>query len=226
MHKIVISLFDYTTEFVKPWAKEGYTCFCVDIQHPYGYSPPKGNIIKVGLPVEDFAASLPKGDVIFLAAFPPCTDLAVSGAAHFRKKEASNPHYREEALSLVYLARDLGEKLQVPYLIENPISVISTEWRKPDYIFHPWEYGMYLPEGDRHPDYPEIIEPNDRYNKKTCLWTNALFVMPGKKPTEKPVGYSKQHKLLGGKSIRTKNIRSATPRGFSLAVFEANHTTH
>ena len=93
-------------------------------------------------------------------------------------------------------------------------------------MFHPWEYGMYLPETDKHPDHPEIIEPNDRYNKKTCLWTNTLFTMPGKRPTEAPIGYSKQHKLLGGKSLRTKNIRSATPRGFSLAVFEANHPTY
>ena len=31
-----------------------------------------------------------------------------------------------------------------------------------------------------------------------------------------------QHKKLGGKSERTKNIRSATPRGFSQAVYEVN----
>lgn len=29
--------------------------------------------------------------------------------------------------------------------------------------------------------------------------------------------------MLGGKSDRTKNIRSATPRGFARAVFEANN---
>ena len=27
----------------------------------------------------------------------------------------------------------------------------------------------------------------------------------------------------GGKSLRTKNIRSATPRGFAKAVYEVNH---
>ena len=31
-------------------------------------------------------------------------------------------------------------------------------------------------------------------------------------------------KKCGGKSTRTKNIRSATPRGFAQAVFEANHS--
>ena len=34
---------------------------------------------------------------------------------------------------------------------------------------------------------------------------------------------SPQWGKLGGKSLRTKNIRSATPRGFARAVFEANH---
>ena len=49
-------------------------------------------------------------------------------------------------------------------------------------------------------------------------------------PAAKPVvcsdyygnGYSKPMMKLGGKSQKTKNIRSATPRGFAQAVFEAN----
>jgi len=35
-------------------------------------------------------------------------------------------------------------------------------------------------------------------------------------------GYSDQFKKLGGKSLKTKNIRSATPRGFAKAVMIAN----
>ena len=46
--------------------------------------------------------------------------------------------------------------------------------------------------------------------------------MPDKKPVEVDAGYSDQHKKLGGKSLKTKNIRSATPRGFAKAVFLAN----
>ena len=30
---IVISLYDYTGEALKPWAKNGYTCYAFDIQH-------------------------------------------------------------------------------------------------------------------------------------------------------------------------------------------------
>lgn len=35
-------------------------------------------------------------------------------------------------------------------------------------------------------------------------------------------GDSTQYKKLGGKSLKTKNIRSATPRGFARAVYQAN----
>ena len=110
-----------------------------------------------------------------------------------------------------------------PYFVENPVSVLSTKWRKSDYRFHPYEYGGYIPYGEaQHPLWPEYIAPQDAYPKKTCLWTGNGFVMPTKVPVEPKKGYSKQHLKLGGKSARTKNIRSATPRGFARAVMEAN----
>ena len=46
--------------------------------------------------------------------------------------------------------------------------------------------------------------------------------MPEKMPVICVDDYSDQHKKLGGKSLKTKNIRSATPRGFALAVFKEN----
>ena len=62
----------------------------------------------------------------------------------------------------------------------------------------------------------------DAYLKKTCIWSGNRFVMPSKKPVNVDPGYSDQYKKLGGKSLKTKNIRSATPRGFAKAVFLAN----
>jgi hypothetical protein len=129
-------------------------------------------------------------------------------------------------MRLVYVARDIAEALGVPYAIENPVSVISTFWRKPDHIFHPFEYGGYLPEDDIHPQYPEYIVARDAYPKKTCYWTGNGFVMPPKKPVPVSPGYSKQQLLLGGKSQRTKRIRSLSPRGIAAAIYEANHGTH
>ena len=66
----------------------------------------------------------------------------------------------------------------------------------------------------------ELVPPRDAYPKKTHLWTGNGFELPTKMPVDEPKGYSPQHTKLGGKSLKTKNIRSATPRGFAAAVFE------
>jgi len=103
------------------------------------------------------------------------------------------------------------------------VSRLATLWRKPDYSFQPFEYGGYLPEDDVNPKWPEYIAPRDAYSKKTCLWTGNGFRMPEKDAVEcDSFGSSVQYRKLGGKSLKTKNIRSATPRGFARAVFLAN----
>lgn len=54
-------------------------------------------------------------------------------------------------------------------------------------------------------------------------WADAgylCYCFDGQHP--EGVTLSDQHKKLGGRSLKTKNIRSATPRGFAQAVFEAN----
>jgi hypothetical protein len=234
--KKAIFLFDYTGIMAKPWADAGYLCYCFDGQHPLGVSKSKHeNILNVGawfsknrtgdLLREDIdkIISVTGEDVDFLFGFPECTDLAVSGAAHFAKKRDANPHFQDEAMMLLYLVEALGVQVNCSWGLENPVSVASTLWRKPDFTFHPFEYGNYLPVDDVHPTYPDYIKPQDAYPKKTCIWSGNGFVMPSKKPVKVEGGYSDQHKKLGGKSLKTKNIRSATPRGFSQAVFEANY---
>ena len=227
--KAVISLYDYTGIAVMPFADAGYTCFCFDIQHETVQTTDhgKGKIIKMGYNIASFSFLTKIGeitdmfDVVFMSSFPPCTDLAVSGAAHFAKKLEANPDYRKEAMNLVYMADLIGRELECPYYIESPISVISTEWCKPDYMFHPYEFGGYIPDDQaEHPQYPDYIMPKDAYPKRTCLWVGGGYELPEKKPVEVLPGYSKQHRKLGGRSLKTKNIRSATPRGFSIANFE------
>lgn len=225
----VLSLYDYTGEAVKPWANAGYDCFCYDIQHEntretFG----KGSISYVNADLHDRDVicriiSEHKTGVAFVMAFPVCTDMAVSGAAHFASKLAANPMFQKDAVKYAMWCADVGEAIGVPYFIENPVSVLATQWRKSDHNFHPFEYGGYIPESEaQHPTWPEYIAPRDAYPKKTCIWSGGGFVMPDKRPVHCPPGYSDQHKKLGGKSLKTKNIRSATPRGFARAVFAAN----
>jgi len=229
--KAVISLFDYTGAMVQPWVEAGYQCFIFDIQHSGlrsveeqladGVNPVKvsGDYREWGQDGTDIFRNY---DVKMLFSFPPCTDLAVSGAAHFEKKQQADPEYRNKAMAMVYAGKNIAEAHGIPFMIENPVSVISSVWRKPDYIFHPYEYGGYLADTDVSPY--ELIPSQDRYTKKTCLWTGNGFKMPTKKPVELPddYTYSPQHLKLGGAGLKTKNIRSATPRGFSWAVKFAN----
>ncbi|QGF21265.1 DNA methyltransferase [Citrobacter phage HCF1] len=124
------------------------------------------------------AISLEWGKPDFIIAFPPCTDTAVSGSRHFAAKRDRDPEFQIKAMETARIAQELGDWFNVPYMIENPISVLSTMWRQPDYIFHPCGFGGYLPEDDKHPHFPDIIPARDAYTKKTCLWTGNGFVMP------------------------------------------------
>lgn len=202
-NRIAIFGFDYTGKMAKPWADAGYTCYCVDTQHPAGENV-EGNIIKVGADIEKWMP--PRGDIRFAAFFPPCTDLAVSGARWFKGKGLRR---LAEAIRLFARAAELAEWCECPYMIENPVSTISTYWRKPDYSFDPSEYAGYL-------DDPS----SEAYTKKTCLWTSSDFVMPDKNEVPAVLG-SKMHLICPGDD--RQNIRSETPEGFAKAVFLANH---
>ena len=234
MQQYVISLYDYTGEALKPWAEAGYTCLAFDIQHDP--DDDKAEVFKGGGSIQyqhadlhDFSThsdlffSFSGHKVAFGMAFPVCTDLAVSGAAWFKKKAEANPSFQDEAVSHAVWCAELFRNLKIPFFIENPVSVLATKWRKPDHTFHPYEYGGYIAKDDaRHPRWPDYIADRDAYPKKTCLWTGNGFVMPPKVPVEPESGHSRQHLKLGGKSAKTKNIRSATPRGFAIAVMAAN----
>ena len=197
--QIMLSFFDHSTVMAQPWAEAGYLCYCIDMQHPRGETPDESNanIIRVGANIHHW---LPPRDGIFVFAafFPPCTDLAVSGARWFRDKGIGK---LVDAVALFKRSVDLAELLKCPYFIENPVSTISSYWRPPDHTFDPCDYG-------------------DPYKKKTCLWTGGGFVMPMTSPVE-PTEGMKLYWLPP--SPDRANLRSKTPAGFAKAVFEANN---
>jgi len=98
-----------------------------------------------------------------MIAHPPCTYLAVSGARWLYNKDGSRNEDRwqkkEAALKFVKALMDAPiDKIA----IENPISMISSEIRKPEQIIQPYQFG--------HP----LV-------KATCLWLKNL---PKLQPTE------------------------------------------
>ena len=199
---IVISCFDRSCTMVMPWAEAGFLCYCVDLQHPEGETQ-EGNIIRVGADMLDWLP--PFRPIVFAAFFPPCTDVAVSGARWFKDKGIGALH---RAIGLFQASIRLAEWSNAPYLIENPVSMISTYWRKPDFTFDPCDYAGY-PGGE-----------HDLYTKKTCLWVGGGFRIPPPKWREPTMG-SRMH-LLPPSPDRA-NQRSETPMGFARAVFEANN---
>ena len=100
-----------------------------------------------------------KWDMII--AFPPCTHLSSSGQWAYKKGKDIN--LKLEAISFfMAFANAPCDKIA----IENPVGVMSSEWRKPNQIIHPWMFG-------------------DMASKQTCLWVKGL---PNLTPavTEKP----------------------------------------
>ena len=237
MRNQVISLYDYTGEALRPWAEAGYQCFAYDIQHEGERTEDNITYIHADLYDSDTLFEIVvrhESKARFMSAFPPCTDLAVSGSRWWKKKAEANPHFQTEAALHVQRCMLVGTALGCPFYIENPVGALTRLWRKFDYTFNPCDFGGYLPEDDVHPRYPEVIPPRDSYRKKTCLWTGGGFNMPRpnavahetltyeRKDPKKGKNYSPVAGKTGGKSLRTKNIRSATPRGFAKAVFLAN----
>ena len=214
----IIFLYETSGLAAAPFVERGFSVYCYDIlninEEKYGaqcfYWDAFSGFEEI--------VSRHDGKAVLVFGFPPCTDLAVSGAKHFYKKSQANPNFQKEAMSLVYKVPEVGKTLGCTWAFENPVSVISTKFRKFDYKFEPFEYGGYLPEDDIHPEFPQYIEPRDAYPKPTCLWTSSDFIMPPKIPVRYAYGWSKQTTKLGGKSARTKYIRSLSPRGFFTAL--------
>ena len=100
-----------------------------------------------------------KWDMII--AFPPCTDLCVSGARHFAKKQADGTQQRSIDFFMKFVNADCDR-----IAIENPIGIMSTKYRKPDQIIQPWQFG-------------------DKYSKSTCLWLKNLPLLVPTKIVEK-----------------------------------------
>ena len=141
--KKIISLFDFTGIAVKDWANDGYDCHIYDIKHSRcgGYADiddhHKYNHRNITAHHADLFSFDNMYDILandsqnikLVYCFLPCTDLAVSGARWFESKAKDNRNFQLDAVRparwLVHLCDELG----IPYIVENPVSVMSTVWR-------------------------------------------------------------------------------------------------
>lgn len=243
----VISLFDYSGNAVRDWARAGYHCWCFDIDHTetcveivgagrITYCHADLNHNGAGWSLVCRIASDAVGHKV-LFAWPPCEDMTVSGNRHKAAKRARDPLFEWRAMRRATRSAAVARKYGFASMVENPIGALSRLWRKPDAIWHPHHFGGYLPPEAAHPVWPKYIAPRDAYTKATGAWLSGGFRMPDPKPVEpevirrvtksgRKISGSRQFFMLGGKSERTKKIRNLGPRGACRAFFEANVAHH
>ena len=146
-----------------------------------------------------------------IIAHPPCTRLCSSGQRWLywgdEEYRAKKRKEQEEAIEffLKFTEADCDR-----IAIENPVGIMSTKFRKPDFTYNPYDF-----EGETE-------------CKLTCWW---LIGLPALKPTRKiPLpkeqrtqGIWKAH--FGGKKLswndpETARMRSQTPPGVAEAIAE------
>ena len=129
----------------------GHNAYSCDLLNSSGGNPEwhiKGDAIQIA-----YDSSY---DWDLMIAHPPCTYLAVSGARWLYNKDGSRNEDRwvKQAEGLAFVRKLMDAPIEY-IAIENPVSVISTQIRKPDQIIQPYQFG-------------------DEASKKTCLWTKNL----------------------------------------------------
>jgi len=237
--KTVISLFDDSTNILQPFADKGWNCIPWDIKDG-------NNVLEL-----DSAETILEmfEDVDGVIAFPPCTDFTVSGSQYWGKKDETGQ--TEASMELVrqvlrftnlFYPTDTEFDGTFFWVMENPVGRLNKlfpQLGKP-YIFDPCDFAGYLKitksdhnELDRirrkdgvnvtREECDFVLEKN-AFTKRTCLW--GSFNREMEKKRIEPVRCCKQGsplQRLGGKSEKTKTIRSQTPEGFAKALFQANH---
>lgn len=198
--KVVLSFFDLTGKWSQPWEEAGYQVYRFDIQA----DPNMGDVNNFSVEFfSDWFGDFDGQDIYAILAACPCTDFAVSGARHFAAKDKDGRTVA--SVKLVHQTLAAIEYFRPAiWAIENPVGRIEKLGGLP-----PWRLSF---------------DPNhlgETYTKKTLIWGRFNADLPIA-PVE-PVDGSKMHKQYGGKSLATKNARSATPEGFSYGFFQANN---
>lgn len=154
-----------------------------------------------------------------IIAFPPCTDLAVSGARHFEKKRADGRQRESIEFFAQFLKADCDK-----VAIENPVGIISGDYIPKHFPDLAKKYNLPIKQS-------QIIQPYEyghNAKKTTCLWLKGLPLL---KPTNivepdlisyicksgKKVTFSR-HMVQGFKNGERAKSRSKTFEGVAKAM--------
>lgn len=209
----------------KAFRERGHRAFSCDIQPCSGGHPEwhiQGDVLPLingscSFVTADSHTHTQTGQWDLLIAHPPCTFLTVTGNRWFNEdrygeKAVQRQKQKEEAIAffMSFVSADCQR-----IAIENPIGCMSTEYRKPDQIIQPYQFGHHV-------------------QKSTCLWLKGL---PQLKPTDivdpgelDEHGFTKgaalrwafddSGKVLSWNDPRTAKARSKTFDGIGQAMAE------
>ena len=150
-------------EVCKAFRELGHEAYSCDIQEPSG-GHPEWHILGDALKsIDGGQVSTMDGETHgigkwdLLIAHPPCTYLTVTGNRWFNVERYGDAALnrlanRHEAVNF-FMEFALSDIPKIA--IENPVGHMSTAWRKPDQIIHPYMFG-------------------DPARKATCLWLKGL----------------------------------------------------
>lgn len=136
--------------------KLGFNAFSCDLQQCSGGHPEwhfNDDIFKV---IKGGELITESGETVFIdkwhcmIAFPPCTHLAVSGAAWFEQKRKDGRQQQGIDFFMAMVNTDIEM-----VAIENPVGIMSKLYKKPSQVIQPYYFG-------------------DEAQKTTCLWLKNL----------------------------------------------------
>lgn len=240
----LLSLFDYSGEWSAPFAAAGWNVHQWDIKLSEFMDINSVDSAETALDLFEHVNGI--------IAAPPCTDFTKSGAQYWTIKDEDGRTWTSvqivaQVIRLVDLFRPTDPDYDEPFFwaVENPPGRIAKlvpelELGGKAYFFQPHEFAGYnnltvkdlarlarirAKGGVNVTDAEnEFVIKCNAYKKQTGLWGEFNRAGMIKKSVE-PVRVCAQGgptQRLGGKSDKTKEERSDTPRGFAIAFCEAN----
>lgn len=214
--RTILSLCDYSGTWSRPYLDLGYNVIRVDPKLTTGVMSDGG--YAYGMTAHEFLKKLPAMTYIGVLAAPPCTDFSGSGARWWAEKDMDGRTLK--STKIVHDCLQIIERVKPEFwALENPVGRLQKlvpQIGDRKMLFHPWEYAGWATD-----------PANEAYTKKTILWGN--FNTELERNQVEPIMYesagkrgSKLWYSYGGSSERTKEARSKTPEGFSIAFSKAN----
>ena len=142
MNKRILIACEESQAVCKEFRALGFEAYSADILDCSGGYPEwhiKGDVLKI---LND--------DWAMMIAFPPCTHLAVSGAAWFEQKRKDGRQQQGIDFFMNIINAPISR-----IAVENPIGIMSSLYKKPNQVIQPFYFG-------------------DEAQKTTCLWLKNL----------------------------------------------------